>query len=814
MDDGLPHLSGANLPLVHWSSPRIIALALALGLTGCTCGAFDAKNTRFACTADAECGADFSCVGGECVAACSDTSPCPSGLDCSDGRCVDRDECRAGAACGNNAECSNTVGAYECRCVTGYSGTTTTGRPATCVDVDECAASPDCGPLGVCANTPGTFECTCPTGTFGATVVGGPTSCSTVDRCPTAGMCGTNATCQSTAATFTCTCDSGFTGTTTTGTPTSCVDVDECSMGAPCGAVATCANSVGSFKCTCPSGYTGDSTAGMAATCVDLDECATTTCGANAMCRNTAGSFECSCQSGFTGQVMVGGPTVCTSTTGSCNGVVCGANATCSPGPSSGFQCTCNAGFSGATTTNGPATCTDLDECTDARSCGDNAVCMNSSGSYSCACASGFTGPATMGMPTTCAANGVMPLGSNEALSNPSVLLTQPVPAGQHLVLTYFGANSANSVTDTRGNTWTRLVTNSTCGSCGTASIWSTTVRDGGLMPGDTINVPTSSSAAIWVANAGPYGSPDVIGTATDSQNTTTPTVVSSTPVTEPVELVVGVFGTRNTVTLTLDAGAYDTGLTATGALSGIVGSRVVSGLSGNVTFSATSNQGQRFSGALATFYGVPQVNPTALTLSHTPNARSFTVGWAAGRSNGGTNGCAIQVQLFDGSWSSQGSANCDVDTAARTVNLPLAVNWYGSSWSSLPVRLMRVSDQAVIGTFTARLTCANRAASSTSTPTVDEDCDSEWDDHVCQQYDWVSGMVYGTTFAACTNGNTTLSKTCASANELETRYTSGMTASPNPGSTFSSDAVGTACQGSFIGAVAWTCTPSNCSYR
>lgn len=790
----------------------IVVSSVVLG-AGCTCGVLDVKTTRFACTTDTDCAADFSCVGGECVSACSDGAPCPSGLDCNTGRCVDRDECRSGTACGSNSECVNTPGSYQCRCVTGFSGTTTTGAPATCVDVDECAAAPDCGPLGVCANTPGSYECGCAPGTFGATVVGGPTSCSTVDRCTSIDQCGPNALCESTSTSFTCRCASGFMGQPTTGTSATCVDVDECSMGRACGDIATCANSAGSFKCTCPTGYTGEATVGMAATCLDVNECTTTNCGANATCTNTAGSFTCACQQGYSGQVVTGGPTTCSLTMGTCMGVNCGANATCMPTGST-YQCSCNAGFTGQTM-NGPTTCVDVNECADPLACGSNAVCTNSSGSYGCSCATGFMGPSTTGMPTTCTAAGVVVLGTNEALTNPTIQLGQPVPAGEHLVLGFFGASTPNAVTDSRGNAWTRLVTNNACGSCGNASVWTTTVRDGGaFVSGDTISVPTSSSGSIWVANAGRYASPDVTGTMGNAQDTTTPSVSTSSAVTDPNELVIGVIGARNPTALTLDAGAYDVGLAVNGAnSSGIIGSRITP-VSGTWTYAATSSTPIRFSGVIATFYSAAQRDPSALALTHTANARGFTVSWAGGRSNGGNNGCAIQVQLVDGSWSSLGSGNCDADTSARAVNLPAGANWYGSSWSSLPVRLMRVSDQAVIGTFAARLSCSTRASSSTATPTIDEDCDSEWDDHVCLSYAWVSDMVYGTNFAACTNGSTTTTKTCAATNELENRYTVGMSASVSPAQGFSSDSVGTACQGSFVGAVQWTCTPSGCTYR
>lgn len=143
---------------------------------------------------------------------------------------------------------------------------------------------------------------------------------------------------------------------------------------------------------------------------------------------------------------------------------------------------------------------------------------------------------------------------------------------------------------------------------------------------------------------------------------------------------VVGVITTEDATTLALDAGAFDVGLAVNQGVSGIIGSRFSSAWSGTVTYAATASSAHRFSGVVASFYAVQQRDPSMLSLTHTANARGFTVSWSGGRSNGGNNGCAIQVQLFDGSWSSVTSGNCDADTSARAVTLPLAANWYGSA--------------------------------------------------------------------------------------------------------------------------------------
>ena len=801
--------------------PRIPpALLLLLCVSaGCTCGAFDKDTTRFACMTDADCGSAFNCVdvtgGKECIASCATTQVCPAGRECKTGVCADVDECAMSGRCGAEALCVNTPGSWECRCSQGFSGTPTVGRPATCVDVDECRGQ-DCGTLGVCTNTTGSFECSCPPGAFGGTVVGGPTSCSTVNRCTAAGQCGANATCVSTATSFTCTCAQGYSGATTTGAAASCTDADECVTPAVCGANASCTNTQGSFSCACQLGFAGTTTTGMAATCSDVDECPTASCGANAQCTNTPGTFICSCDPNFFGPLVTGGPTVC-SMTDRCSGVNCGANAACTSGVAD-YTCTCNAGFAGASTMGAPASCSDRNECASPGACGANAVCTNSVGSYACACMTGFNGSPTVGMPATCTA-GVVVLGT-AVVTGGSVpfVLSRSVAASERLVLVVISSiNTLSLVSDTRGNTWVRLVNNSSCGTCGNAELWTSRLTTA-LQSGDTVSAFVNSSSALWLGHVGAYVSIDATGTY-NGNNTPIPFITTSTAVIEPDELLIGALVTRSFTTLNLDGGGFVEELSLDGGqLSGVIGTRIATGLSGQQTFAARANPAQRFSGVLATFYNVPPALPTALSLTHTPNNRAFAVSWTGGRGNGGSGGCSVQVQLASGMWTSVATTlNCDADTVGRAVNLPFATNWYGTNWTTVPVRLVRSSDGVVLGTFPSNLTCAVRPASSTATPTIDEDCDGSWDDHICNTYTWVSGMVFATTFTACTNAtDTTATKPCSVTNELENRYTEGMSTAISPASVFSSNSYGTAtaCTGPFTGATQWTCTPSNCTYR
>jgi hypothetical protein len=75
----------------------------------------------------------------------------------------DVDECEEEGRCGGRAECVNTPGKYECKCLGGYSG-----DPAVeCFDINECGRATACGVNAKCANSPGSFSCSCPEGFSG-----------------------------------------------------------------------------------------------------------------------------------------------------------------------------------------------------------------------------------------------------------------------------------------------------------------------------------------------------------------------------------------------------------------------------------------------------------------------------------------------------------------------------------------------------------------------------------------------------------------------------------------------------------------------
>ena len=121
---------------------------------------------------------------------------------------------------------------------------------------------------------------------------------------------------------------------------------------------------------------------------------------------------------------------------------------------------------------------------------------------------------------------------------------------------------------------------------------------------------------------------------------------------------------------------------------------------------------------------------PTALTLAQTSNHRDFTVSWTAGNGNGGAGGC--RLQYYNGSsWVNLTYAtyNCDATTANAAAQLN-GDNFAATTWNAtgLQVRLERISDSASVGAFPQKVTCSSIAGSGVSTPLIDEDCNTQWD--------------------------------------------------------------------------------------
>ncbi|XP_065181286.1 latent-transforming growth factor beta-binding protein 2-like [Sycon ciliatum] len=113
--------------------------------------------------------------------------------------CIDVDECLTQCK-GTGSECTNTIGSFTCKCITGYKG-----DGFTCDDVDECLTQCK-GTVSECTNTIGSFTCKCITG-----YKGDGFTCDDVDECLT--QCkGTGSECTNTIGNFTCKCITGYNG--------------------------------------------------------------------------------------------------------------------------------------------------------------------------------------------------------------------------------------------------------------------------------------------------------------------------------------------------------------------------------------------------------------------------------------------------------------------------------------------------------------------------------------------------------------------------------------------------------------------------
>lgn len=128
----------------------------------------------------------------------------------------------------------------------------------------------------------------------------------------------------------------------------------------------------------------------------------------------------------------------------------------------------------------------------------------------------------------------------------------------------------------------------------------------------------------------------------------------------------------------------------------------------------------------ITTTSALPPSNPV---LAHSANMKSFTVAWGSGGlGNGGAGQC--QLQYFKNpSWENLNTPyNCDAAQAATTVTLP------GDGWinsfigEGVPVRLVRLTDNSTVLTFTNKLTCAVDAVMPhVNNPLKDENCDGQW---------------------------------------------------------------------------------------
>ena len=191
------------------------------------------------------CAEDMCPLNEECVSPTTLECRCKDGFERNvNSICVDTDECSEKDSCDQSANCTNSIGYYNCTCDTGYFG-----NGFECLDLHECdTGEHNCHKKAKCINTPGSFDCDCKTGFYG-----NGTTCSD-DECATGNHnCHSDATCQNTKKSYSCKCKTGFFGDGTT-----CTDLDECATKLhSCGNFAydaNCTNTVGSFSCSCDAG--------------------------------------------------------------------------------------------------------------------------------------------------------------------------------------------------------------------------------------------------------------------------------------------------------------------------------------------------------------------------------------------------------------------------------------------------------------------------------------------------------------------------------------------------------------------------------
>lgn len=472
------------------------------------------------------------------------------------------------------------------------------------------------------------------------------------------------------------------------------------------------------------------------------------------------------------------------------------------------------AGWTGGGSATGGGTGSDACQLVD---CGANAVCTPSGlFDWTCSCASGFVGTPVVNAPTTCVPDlGVTVLGSRlDGGTTSAITLTEDIAVGERLVaLVAMNSltSSGGSVSDSAANGWTILETANWTSS---AVVISTTVVTHALSAGDAI-ITTSSgpgggnSSVLWVARLSRYTTPGNHTSYTSASNSTHTLSVS----TQSNELLsLGIVAASSNRTFSSDGGFFDVAFTRSN-LSGIVLSGWSAADAGTTALTTAVAPSAAVAGAIATFLAAPPVAPTGFSLSHTPNSRSFTTSWTGGQGNGGANGCALQYLKGSATWTQIATVNCDVTRNDSSSSLPISASWYGATWSSVPVRLVRVSDGAVLTTFSTPLKCVATSGAPASTPSVDEDCNGAWDNRTCNVWSWVAGTTYDTTFAACSVNGVDGGVLCNTANDAFARYTEGTTPLADPVTAWSSNSYGTACAGNKVGATTWTCTGSNCTY-
>lgn len=152
------------------------------------------------------------------------------------------------------------------------------------------------------------------------------------------------------------------------------------------------------------------------------------------------------------------------------------------------------------------------------------------------------------------------------------------------------------------------------------------------------------------------------------------------------------------------------------------------------------------------------QSNPTNLSLTHSTRSKTFTFSWTAWVWNWWS--CKLQ---YNKNWTwtniSETTYNCDNTLSNQSVTLPWDW-WYSWNWNWVQVRIIRSSDSTVLWTLWSLL-CSTTSWSTSSTPSIDEDCNWVWDN-----FDW-NKWYYNFTLNGKSKSGYTVNVICVSRRDM-----------------------------------------------
>ena len=349
--------------------------------------------TKVECESNNDCSEDKVCqvANNRCIDACTlvncgkgtcsavNHTPecrCEPGFIFSVNQCVDIDECQNNP-CEPTALCTNTVGAYQCRCPPG----TVADLNGKCQPSDQCLSDNECPSTATCNNGKCQNPCEIP-GSCGADAICTPVNHNPMCSCPARTKGNPNVRCTP----LECVSNSDCTSERTC-VRNKCVDV--CSLPNVCGQNTECKATNHVSRCFCKPGFTGDPTLG----CTQLQLCtAEEQCPSGMLCSFGICSPPCkSSRECLDNQICVGGTCAskCQDSSQcpllhSCQNGFCVQESRCSTDVDCGEQDTCIG------RDNGLFECEDV--CSGPVICGRNAICTSKSHKAVCTCPDGFFG--------------------------------------------------------------------------------------------------------------------------------------------------------------------------------------------------------------------------------------------------------------------------------------------------------------------------------------------------------------------------------------------------------------------------------------